>query len=145
MKKANNPKKEEDQTKKETVETRGRKRIELNPKIVENLASIGLPLHHIANIMDVAKSTLDKNISENDEIKQAILKGRSNASKKIYETAYNLAVSGNVQMLIFWLKCRERWKEDSQGDEIAEETLTPQNLNEVRAAARKYLEASEIN
>lgn len=90
------------------------------------LAGIGCNLDQIAHILGIAPATLDRIMQRDPKVKEAIEKGRADAGAKVKATAFQQAVSGkNPAMTMFWLKCREKWKE-VHPEEAEEET----NLND---------------
>lgn len=83
-------------------------------KRLMKMAGQGLNLKQMAALIDVSDATLDRLIERDSRVKEAIEKGRAEASEAITNTAYRLASSGrHPAMTMFWLKCRERWKETS--------------------------------
>lgn len=89
-------------------------------KEVQRMASIGMPGNHIGHILGVSKDTFERACGESDELRAALEKGRSTGAEAIYNAAYALAISGKcAPMTIFWLKCREKWKEGQIDEEMA--------------------------
>lgn len=85
------------------------------------LAGIGCNLDQIAHILGIAPVTLDRIMMRDPKVKEAIEKGRADAGAKVKATAFQQAVSGkNPAMTMFWLKCREKWKENHP--EVLEES-----------------------
>jgi hypothetical protein len=86
-------------------------------KKIEAMAGIGLNVEEIASIYGVSKSTLTRGLKKNRAARDALLKGRSDAKKDVFQTAYEMATSGKCPtMTIFWLKCRAGWKEPKEED-----------------------------
>lgn len=112
------------------------------PKIVHNLALLGMEDGEIARIIGVSRATLDKWVNENDDFAFSLLEGRELADAQVaarlfqramgYEhTATKIAIhaqSGAYQTVdyvqryapdtaaaIFWLKNRQpdKWKDKS--------------------------------
>lgn len=76
---------------------------------IEKLAGKGLSIARIAGAISVSKSTLDRRIRENDKVRLAIEKGRSNSLEAVASTAYRMAISGKYPaMTIHWLKCMDK-------------------------------------
>jgi hypothetical protein len=92
-----------------------RKKIQIDSENIDKikaLAGDGLSVERIAGYLGMSKSTLDRRISENEELKLAIEEGRSKSIQKIASKAYEMALSGKFpSMTMFWLKCRDRWTE----------------------------------
>jgi len=85
-------------------------------KQISTMAGLGMTETQISAVMDVSVSTYQLALKKDLALYQSVLKGRALVSSNILKTAYNQAMSGNTAMLIFWLKCRERWsppREDS--------------------------------
>lgn len=77
------------------------------------LAGIGCNLDQIAHIFNMSPTTLDRIMARDPKVKEAIEKGRAEAGAKVKATAFQQAVTGkNPAMTMFWLKCREKWKEN---------------------------------
>lgn len=88
-------------------------------KEVERMAGIGMPGKHIAMVLGVCRDTFDRRCREEPLLRHALEKGRSQAADAIYNTAFALATSGKCPaMTIFWLKCREEWKEGQRDEEM---------------------------
>lgn len=78
------------------------------------MAGQGLNLNQMAALLEISDATLDRLIKRDPRVKDAIEKGRAEASEAITYTAFRMAASGrHPAMTMFWLKCRERWKETS--------------------------------
>lgn len=79
---------------------------------ISTLAGYGMNIEQIAAVMGVSKPTFERRQVDQPEVADGILKGRAQASANVRQTAYKMAVSGkSAVMTIFWLKCREGWKE----------------------------------
>lgn len=72
----------------------------------------GATQDEVAAYMGINDNTLRKHYP--DEIKDAVLE----ANTAVAGTLYSKAISGDVASMIFWLKCRARWKHaaDDEGD-----------------------------
>lgn len=92
-----------------------REKLELDSddlKRIETMAGIGLNVTQMAAILGMSKATFDRRMTDTPGASEALEKGRSMAAQNVMATAYKLAVSGDTPaMTMFWLKCRERWKE----------------------------------
>jgi hypothetical protein len=81
-------------------------------KRIETMAGLGLPVDHMASILGMSKKTFERRMADTPGAIDALEKGRAVASQQVMATAYKMATSGKVPaMTMFWLKCRERWKE----------------------------------
>ena len=79
-----------------------------------SLAGLGLTVENMALIMDMSKKTLERRMIDQKGVRDAIEKGRAQASASVRSTAFKMATSGKCPaMTIFWLKCRERWREEN--------------------------------
>jgi AraC-like DNA-binding protein len=89
-------------------------------KQLETLAGFGIKVEQMAAIFDMSKKTFERRMAENggdNPLNDALLKGRSKAATAVTKTAYQMAVSGkHPNMTIFWLKCRQNWKDKQEID-----------------------------
>ncbi len=84
-------------------------------KKIEAMASYGLSVEKIANVLGMSKKTLERRAKENGKVKTALELGRAKAEANVSKAAYGMAVSGKVPaMTMFWLKCRAGWKENQE-------------------------------
>lgn len=74
----------------------GRPRAKVDPDLVEKLAGIGCPDREIAAIVGCSEDTLHRRFAE------IIAKGRDNCKTRLRKKQIEVALSGNVSMLI-WL------------------------------------------
>lgn len=74
---------------------------------VEAMSAVGIPQKSIALVLDIHIETLEKYYRAELD-KAAIV-----ANAKIGGQLYKKAMSGDVTSIIFWLKCRMKWKETS--------------------------------
>lgn len=93
-------------------------------KQLETMAGCRVKEHDMAAILGMSKTKLNELRKNNDAVEQAVLNGRAKAATNITKKAYDLAMAGNVTMLIFWLKTQQGWKEPKE----AEETKQPINI-----------------
>jgi hypothetical protein len=70
---------------------------------VECFASYGIPEDNIARVIGINRSTLRKYYKDEVEL------GRDKANAQVAGFLFAAAKKGNVQAMIFWLKCRARW------------------------------------
>ena len=89
----------------------------LDYPIIEKLASQGLSVSLIADYLGISKATLDRRISECEELSKNLNKGRSKGIESVSSVAYQMAISGKYPaMTMFWLKCQAHWKEKNDHD-----------------------------
>jgi len=85
----------------------GRKRIEIDPKKVRELASRGLGPTQIARALGVSWHTIDKNRKRSKEFDEAIENGKAEGLAEVTNSLFESANSGNVTAQIFYLKNRD--------------------------------------
>ena len=85
----------------------GRKRIEIDPKKVRELASRGLGPTQIARAVGVSWHTIDKNRKRAKEFNEAIENGKAEGLAEVTNSLFESANSGNVTAQIFYLKNRD--------------------------------------
>jgi predicted DNA-binding protein (UPF0251 family) len=79
---------------------------------IQTMAGVGLSVDQMAAIMGISKKTFERRMADTPEAKDALEKGRAKAAFKVTGQAFKMAMSGkHPAMTMFWLKCRERWKE----------------------------------
>lgn len=92
-----------------------RRRVELTPQAIqqlETMSGLGLTVEQMSAVLGMSKKTLERRMGEVPGAKDALEKGRALAALNVTTTAFKLATSGeSPAMTMFWLKCRERWKE----------------------------------
>lgn len=81
-----------------------------NAKTVRALAQYGVPLDDMAASIGCCKDTLLKLYSKE------IAEGRAVANAKIGKRLFEKAMDGDTSALIFWAKCRMRWRTEDKGD-----------------------------
>ena len=80
----------------------------------EKMAGLGMTLKQMGHIIGVSKPTLDRRMHDQPELADALERGRAKASAAVRSTAFKMATSGkHAVMTIFWLKCRDQWREAS--------------------------------
>ena len=92
-------------------------------KHIQSMAGMGLTMEKISIILGMHKRSLEKKAKRNKKLRAAILKGRAMAEHKTVSTAYKIAWTGNVSMLIFLLKTRYGYKE--------QDTITIEGLEKI--------------
>lgn len=81
---------------------------------IETMAGLGLTNQQMASLLDMSKKTFERRMQDTVGGSDALLKGRAKASSQVLKSAFQQATSGkNPTMTIFWLKCREGWKDTS--------------------------------
>lgn len=92
-----------------------RKKLELSQDQlvqIQRMAGLGLKVEQMAALLNMSKKTFERRMEDTPGASDALEKGRSAAAENVTQTAYKLAVGGKYPaMTMFWLKCRERWKE----------------------------------
>lgn len=73
----------------------GRPKLQIDGKLVEKLAGIGCPNKEIASIVGCSVDTLDRHFAD------VITKGRENGKTRLRKKQIEVALAGNVSMLIF--------------------------------------------
>ena len=73
----------------------GRPKIKIDAALVEKLAGIGCPNKEIASIVGCSVDTLDRHFAD------VITKGRENGKTRIRQKQIQMALNGNVAMLIW--------------------------------------------
>jgi hypothetical protein len=73
----------------------GRPKLEIDGELVEKLAGIGCPNKEIAAIVGCSVDTLDRHFAD------VIAKGRENGKTRLRKKQIEVALAGNVTMLIF--------------------------------------------
>lgn len=92
-------------------------------KKVSELAGLGFSVKSIAAYLGMSKATFDRRVSEDEDLKLALDRGRAKAYELVANTAYKMATSGNhPSMTQFWLKCREGWS-DREGDTLEQSQI----------------------
>ena len=73
----------------------GRPKLQIDGELVEKLAGIGCPNKEIASIVGCSVDTLDRHFAD------VITKGRENGKTRLRKKQIEVALAGNVTMLIF--------------------------------------------
>jgi hypothetical protein len=77
----------------------------------EKLAKRGLTMEQIAYSIGMGTSTLYEKAKENLELAEAIKRGKSKGIASIANALFESAINGNTTSMIFYLKCRAKWRE----------------------------------
>ena len=100
----------------------------------EKMAGLGMNGDQIGLIIGVSKKTIERRMHDQPELAVALERGRAKASAAVRNTAFKMATSGkHAAMTIFWLKCRDQWREASEPIEANE----PVKLSYVPRSDRK--------
>lgn len=121
-------------------------------KQIETMAGLGLKVEQMASILGMSKKTFERRIKDTLGASDALEKGRAIAAHQVTKTAYELAKSGKVPaMTMFWLKCRERWRETQvvehsgvDGKPIEHRDLSTVPDDQLDAKIQKLLEKSKL-
>lgn len=89
---------------------------EIDPKKVQQLASYGNTYQEIASVLDCSPEILDKSYST------FYTKGRENLKQRLRKKQINVALKGNVVMLI-WLGKQYLNQKDKQEMDFSKETI----------------------
>jgi hypothetical protein len=81
-------------------------------ELLEKLAGFGLSNEKMADIFNISRSTFQRELVNNEELRDTLDRGKAKVSVNVIGKAYELCMKGNVTMLIFWLRCREGWKDE---------------------------------
>ena len=82
---------------------------------LETLAGVGMTVEQIADYLGVSKSTLDRRISEEPEVADALRAGRSKAHGKVLQAAYDMATDKkHSDFTKFYLRSRYNWSEKQE-------------------------------
>ena len=93
--------------------------------LIEKLASQGLSVSLIADYIGISKATLDRRISECEELSKILQMGRSKGIESVSSVAYQMAISGKCpSMTMFWLKCQAHWKEKNDNETEEHQPVT---------------------
>jgi len=96
----------------------GRKRIDIKPETVEQLAAQGLGPVQIARALGVSWGVIDRNRKRSKEFNDALENGRAKGLAKVTNSLFKSANDGNVTAQIFYLKNRDEknWKDRASID-----------------------------
>jgi hypothetical protein len=90
-------------------------------KTIETLTAIGLNMGIVAADCGVSRDTLERWAREYSDVATALSRGRMRRRKRAYNCFFQQAfpidsqgrptLKGNPQLMIFWMRTRERWVE----------------------------------
>jgi len=94
----------------------GRKKIELDWKLVDNLFSYGATISMVANILEVSHDIIEKRIKEEKDMGPSAYRETklSKVRVKLIQKAIDQALTGNTTMLIFCLKNLCGWTDKKE-------------------------------
>lgn len=82
---------------------------------IERLAGLGMSQKDMAYVLGLSRSMIQRRLIDQPEVAEAVEKGKARASAAVRSTAFKMATSGKCAvMTMFWLKCRENWRESSE-------------------------------
>lgn len=98
-------------------------------KTVRALSQYGVPQDDIAATIGCCVETMQKLYSDE------LAKGRAIANAKIGQRLFEKAMEGDVSALIFWAKCRMRWRtEDSKNEKPVADDTAKKTLEAIKQA-----------
>ncbi len=112
----------------------GRKRIDIKPEAVEELAAQGLGPTQIARALGVSWGVIDRNRKRSKEFNDALKNGRAKGLAKVTNSLFKSANGGNVTAQIFYLKNRD---ESNWRDRVETTTNHQISLSQVLDSAKK--------
>jgi transcriptional regulator with XRE-family HTH domain len=86
--------------------------IEINLRVVEELASLGLTEQQIADSLGISRSTLSRRKTDDETFDTALRKGKAQATVKVTSALMTEVEKGSLRAIIFYLKCRAGWREE---------------------------------
>ena len=91
----------------------GAKKIRLDLKKIEKLASKGLTQEQIAYSLGISPMTLSRRKQEEPELEEALARGKAKGIEEVANALFDNALGGNAASQIFYLKARspENWKD----------------------------------
>ncbi len=116
-------------------------------KKVEELAARGLSLKQLAIALDVNIKTIQKHKKIDNELNEAIDRGRVQGLATISNALYQNAVNGNISAQIFYLKNRasEEWKDKFENKIDIKADVTALHLAAVRQISTQTIEGETVN
>ncbi len=90
---------------------RGRPRhvpLERDRQLVRDLAGLGLTHDNIADLVGIARPTIELRYRDELDI------GHATANRRVAQRLFDLAMEGNAAALIYWTKARMGWREVQQ-------------------------------
>jgi len=78
-------------------------------EIIERAARSGCTLNQIACLLGIGESTLDTWVARPD-VKQTYQAAKMTAILNVSDMVYNLALAGDLNAAIFYLRCKGGWK-----------------------------------
>lgn len=124
---------------------RGRKPFELTPELIaeaERMASVGLMDKEIYAAMGISRDVFYKRKRYNKEFKDALARGRSRGHEAVASKLYEVAMTGNVSALTFYLARRCGWTE-KQEEKHEEGKSKPITIQFVDAPKPNFVEDDE--
>lgn len=118
----------------------GRKRIDIKPETVEQLAAQGLGPTQIARALGVSWGVIDRNRKRSKEFNEALEVGRAKGLAKVTNSLFKSANDGNVTAQIFYLKNRDEknWRDRVETTHDHQLSLT----NVLNTAKRRLIDVT---
>ena len=125
----------------------GRPKIKITQKIckkAEHLASQGLTMSQIADVLGIGESTLYEKQNEYPEFMESIKKGKAKGVAVITNALFEKAKEGDNTAMIFYLKNRAGWKDkietEHTGDGLKIDVKTPDHFKRIMEELDKLAE-----
>ena len=118
----------------------GRKRIDIKPETVEQLAAQGLGPTQIARALGVSWGVIDRNRKRSKEFNEALEVGRAKGLAKVTNSLFKSANDCNVTAQIFYLKNRDEknWRDRVETTHDQQLSLT----NVLNTAKRRLIDVT---
>jgi len=108
---------------------------------VKRLAGLGLSQKKIAHVFGIHFRTFEERMKKDERIRMAYDQGVAEATVEVANKAYEMATDGkNPAMTMFWLKCKDNWKETQKHELTTKVTI--EDL--VNGASQKAMEARDV-
>lgn len=92
-------------------------KIILSPEQIESvelMAGRGLTLDDIALILRISPKTLDRRLSDCEEVREAYDRGRAIAKRTVVNSLFDQIAEGKIAAIIFYLKTQCGWRESEK-------------------------------
>lgn len=86
-------------------------------KQLETMAGRGLTLDDCAAVLNISPRTLDRRLSDDEEVKEAYKRGRAIAKDAVTSKLFDQINDGNLTAIIFYLKTQCGWREKDRDEE----------------------------
>lgn len=96
-----------------------RAKIEIDMEEAERMASDGLTFKQIAYALGVSERTVYNRLRSDDEFCAAVNRGRARGVREVASKLKEMALDGNLQAMLFYLKNNGGWTEKARAaDEV---------------------------